>query len=400
MNKLSRDLLPYGRQWIDEEDIAAVVDVLRGDWLTTGPAVAVFEQRFAAKLDVPHAVSCANGTAALHLAAMSLRLGADDSVIVPSLTFAATATAIRLTGAEVVFADVDPDNGLMTPATLEAALDRANGEGQRPTAVFPVHLNGYVCDMPTIGQIAEAHDAEVVEDACHAIGGPGVGQCTYSAMAVFSFHPVKTITSGEGGMVTTRHQGLASDLVRFRNHGITRDAGEFTDLAAGFDDDGAPHPWYYEISEIGLNYRLTDIHAALGASQLAKLDAFAARRQYIRSLYDTRIGALAPGLRPATPPSGPDPVLHLYTVLCNFDAIGKTRAEVMRELSARGVGTQVHYVPVHRQPYYVKRYGCAELPGVDRYYARQLSLPLFPAMEDGDVDRVIDALSEVCGAER
>ncbi|KAA5603834.1 UDP-4-amino-4,6-dideoxy-N-acetyl-beta-L-altrosamine transaminase [Roseospira marina] len=393
-------MIPYGRHSIDADDIAAVVDVLQGDRLTDGPAVARFEAALGAVTGAPHVVACASGTAALHLAVLGLGLGPGDAVVVPSLTFVATANAATYVGATVRFADVDPDTGLMTPETLEQALARP-GPG-RPRAVFPVHLNGQVCDMAGLTAVAERHGLSVVEDACHALGGAAVldgasvpvGAATASAAVCFSFHPVKTVAMGEGGAVTTRDGALADRLRRLRTHGISRDPGVFQEHALAFGADGAPTPWYYEMAEPGFNYRASDLHCALGASQLTKLETFLARRRSLAATLGQALAPLAPHVRPI--PRGPTDAdgWHLFVVLIDFEGLGRSRADVMAALAAAGIGTQVHYIPVHRQPYYRARDPDLHLPGAEAYYARCLSLPLFPAMADGDVDRVAAALRE------
>jgi UDP-4-amino-4,6-dideoxy-N-acetyl-beta-L-altrosamine transaminase len=391
--------LPYGRHEIDDDDIAAVTQVLRGDWLTTGPAVDAFEAALATRTGATFAVACASATAGLHLATMALRLGPGDRAIVPAITFLATANAVRYVGAEVVFADIDPETALLTPATLAAALERAGGAVK---AVLPVHFGGRTVDLAGIAAVAERHGLAVVEDAAHAIGttyGAGnaprtpVGDCRYSRMAVFSFHPVKTIAMGEGGAVTTNDPALKERLARLRNHGMVRDPAAFENRDLGFDADGRPNPWYYEMPEPGYHYRATDIHCALGLSQLGKLDRFAARRSALMARYRALLAPLAPTIRLAPAPTDCEPAWHLCTALIDFAAAGTTRARVMAALRARGIGTQVHYIPVHRQPYYRRRYGDLHLPGADAYYARCLSLPLFPAMADDDVDRVAEELT-------
>lgn len=389
--------LPYGRQGIDDDDIAAVVEVLRGDFLTTGPAVDAFEQAFAARVGAPHAVACANGTAALHMACMALGLGAGDAVIVPAVTFLATASAPALVGAEVVFADVDADTGLMTPDSLRDALGRAKG---RPRAVFPVHLAGQCVDLDAIAALAAEADLTVVEDACHAVGaavsGAPVGACAHGGMACFSFHPVKTMTTGEGGMVTTADAALADRLRLARNHGMTRAAGDFTEAAQAFAADGAVNPWYYEMHAPALNYRLTDIQAALGRSQLGRLDRFVTARRALVAAYESALAPLAPVVRPmARSPHG-EPAWHLFVALIDFAVAGIDRATLMRRLAAAGIGTQVHYLPVNRQPYWRAR-GATRLPGADAYYDRCLSLPLFPSMTPDDVSRVVRALADALG---
>ena len=394
--------LAYGRQSIDDDDIAAVAEVLRGDFLTTGPTVGKFEQAFARAVDAPFAIACSSGTAALHLAALALDIGSGDSVVVPSMTFLATANAVRLAGAEVVFADVDPDTGLLSPETLQAALQRGGGKAK---AVFPVHLNGQTAPMPEIASIARANGLKIVEDACHALGTSyrdrattaKVGAAAHSDLACFSFHPVKTIAMGEGGAVTGRDPALAARLARLRNHGMERRPQAFEYPERACDAGGAPNTWYYEMPEVGLNYRASDIHCALGLSQLGKLDTFAARRRALAARYDELLRGLAPVLRPVRRMPDCDPVFHLYAVLIDFKAVGRSRAQIMKALRARDIGTQVHYVPVHGQPYYRKRYGAIELPGAEAYYERCLSLPLYPGMDLVDADRVVEVLKTVLG---
>jgi UDP-4-amino-4,6-dideoxy-N-acetyl-beta-L-altrosamine transaminase len=389
------EFLPYGRQTIEDDDVAAVVEALRADYLTTGPRVDAFEAAFAETVGSAHAVACSSGTAALHLAMLALDVKPGDAVIAPAITFAATANCARYQGAEVVFADVDPETGLMTPETLEAALGRL--DGRRLAAVLPVHLAGATVDLPAIKRLAG--DAPLVEDACHALGttmrfgnvAEQVGDGRHGAMACFSFHPVKTITTAEGGMVTTNDARVAERLRLIRSHGIVRDPGAFRVRPA------EPEPWAYEMQALGYNYRLPDLLCALGLSQLAKLSRFTAKRRALAARYRALLGPLAPLVRAVAPPDGCDPALHLFVVLIDFEAAGLSRAAVMAGLAAKGIGSQVHYIPVHRQPYYLDRYGDLALPGADAYYARCLSLPLYPGMADDDPERVVGALAEVLG---
>ncbi|WP_343699717.1 UDP-4-amino-4,6-dideoxy-N-acetyl-beta-L-altrosamine transaminase [Caulobacter sp.] len=381
--------LPYGRQTIEDDDIAAVTEALRGDFLTTGPTVEAFETAFAAKVGAQHAIAVSNGTATLHLAMMALGIGEGDVCIAPSVTFLATANCARYVGAEVVFADVDPDSGLMTPDTLAQALGRVGDK--RVKAVLPVHLRGDVCDLPALKAMASAAGAALVEDAPHALGSVGtfggvdhpVGDGAYSSFASFSFHPVKTLATGEGGMLTTNDAELAARARLLRSHGMVRPAGG--------------EPWWYEMPELGFNYRIPDILCALGLSQLAKLDRFVARRWELTALYAERLAQRCPRVKLAQSPAHSNPALHLLTVLIDFEAEGLSRRTVVDSLKSQGIGTQVHYIPVHRQPYYVNRQGLADLPGADAWYARCLTLPLFPAMADGDVERVVDALATILG---
>ena len=394
-------MLPYGRQLIDDADIAAVAEVLKSDFLTTGPVVAEFEEKFAAECGVPHAVACSSGTAALHMAAIASGIRPGDTAIVPAITFLATATTAVLAGAEIVFADVDPQNGLMRPEDLENALDRARNSGGEPRAVFPVHVGGQMADMEAIAAIADKHGCRVIEDACHALGtcykDRRAGDCRDSDMATFSFHPVKTIAMGEGGAVTTRDGALAETLCRIRNHGMIRTPDDFQIAEQAFDNNGTPNPWYYEMHEIGLNYRASDILCALGVSQLSKLKTFATKRRSLAARYDAALKDSDLPLKRIALQPNTDACWHLYTVLIDFKQAQQDRARVMHALADRGVGTQVHYIPLHLQPFYRRRYGDQSLAGAEHYYDRCLSLPLFPAMETSDVDHVVEALHAVLG---
>ena len=378
-------MLPYGRQSIDEDDIAAVAEVLRGDFLTTGPKIAEFEAALCAATGAPHTVVCSNGTTALHLAAISADLGPGDAAIIPSVTFLATANAIRYTGADVVFADVDPQTGIMNADHLEEALRRC--KNLKPKAVFPVHLKGDCADLTAIRKVSDKHNLKIITDACHALGGvykgKPAGACAFEDMATFSFHPVKTIAAGEGGAVTTNSAEQATRMRRLRSHGM---------LATP-----ANGPWSYDMPELGFNYRLTDIQCALGISQMKKLNKFIQRRRELAALYTKLLQPLAPHIQ--TPVSMPNSqsAWHLYSVRIDFTALGTTRAKVMNALRENGVGTQVHYIPVHSQPYYKGLYGDIALPGADQYYERTLSLPLFPAMTDKDVEFVVNALKNATG---
>ena len=378
--------LPYGRQDVSDADIAAVKSVLRSDWLTSGPEIETFEDALRDATGASHVVACSSGTAALHLALAALDLDAGDACVVPSITFAATANAVRYCGGRVVFADVDPVTGLMTPETLDEAVTRAGG---RVRAALPVHLAGQPADIA--GMKAALPSIALIEDASHAIGsvndGERGGECRHSAAATFSFHPVKTITAGEGGAVALDDTDTADRLRRLRSHGIRRSVDP---------KGGEARPWHYAQEELGWNYRLTDIQAALGRSQLSRLPGFLARRKEIVERYDKAFTGVSPVVRPLSRRPGTQPGWHLYILLIDFDALGLERGAVMEALAKRGIGTQVHYIPVYHHPDYRGAVG-QNLPGAEAYYRHCLSIPLFPAMTDADCDRVIDTLSSELG---
>jgi UDP-4-amino-4,6-dideoxy-N-acetyl-beta-L-altrosamine transaminase len=388
------DFLPYGRHLIEPDDVAAVVEVLTGGHLAQGPRVAAFEAALAARVGAAHAVACSSGTAALHLALAALDVGPGDVCIVPAITFLSTATAARLCGAEVVFADVDPASGLMTADTLRLAAARATGPIK---AALPVHLGGRLCDMAALARVAADLGFLLVEDACHALGSARgeerAGDCRHSAAAAFSFHPVKTIACGEGGAVTTNDPALAARVRRLRNHGVTHDPALMVDAELSLDADGERHPWSYEQLELGFNYRMTDLEAALGLSQLGKLDRFVGRRAELAALYDLLLEPLSGRLQPVPVAADESPSLHLYAVLFDCEGLAFDRDALIRDLASQGIGIQVHYIPVYRQPYFARRYGPLRLAGAEAYYAGVLALPLFPAMTGRDVERVAAALT-------
>lgn len=397
----NENFLPYGRQVIGEDDIAAVVEALRSPFLTTGPRVAAFEEALAAYVGAREAVVVSNGTAALHLAAMALGLGAGDQVIVPAVTFVATANGVRYTGADVVFADVAPDTGLMRPEDLEAAIAKA--DPARLKAVFNVHLGGQTEDAAAIRAITDRHDLKLLDDACHAIGSEvqdqdgtwhKVGANALSDLTVFSFHPVKTIAMGEGGAVTTQDPEIAARLRQLRSHGIVHEPARFQNLDLGFEN-GEANPWYHELETLGLNYRATDIQCALGLSQIKKADRFVTARRRLVAAYDEMLAPLAPEIRPVTRHAPDHTGWHLSVVLIDFAALGLTRREVMAKLKAQGIGSQVHYIPVPFQPYYQALYGKPEVPGAAAYYSQCLSLPLAADMTEADVACVVASLIAV-----
>lgn len=392
--------LPYGRQFIDDDDIEAVIRVLRGDLITTGPVVARFEHELGQQIEATSVIACSSGTAALHLALLALGLqpGNRDAAIVPGITFAATANAARFVGLHVVFSDVDPDTGLMRDCDLEAALFRARSDGLSPRVVLPVHFAGQSTNIPVLADIAGNAGCPLVVDAAHALGSqepggiPVGGDNSAALMTCFSFHPVKTITTGEGGAIATADPDLSRALYRLRSHGITRDPSTFMNRDMGFTGDRA-NPWYYELQDIGPNYRITDIQCALGLSQLGKLDRFLDTRATLVAHYHKRLAPMAPLIQPLKDLKRPQTGWHIFVALIDFDAAGTSRSAVVNALHSRGIGTQVHYIPVHTQPYYQQHSPWAELPGAMEYYRRALSLPLFPGMTVDQVDRIVDILT-------
>ena len=401
MTKDKLKFLHYSRHDIDETDIEAVVRVLRGDWLTNGPAVEAFEKALIERTGARFAVSCSNGMTALHLAALACGLGTGQVAIVPAITFHATASAVLQTGADVVFADVDPDTALMTVDTLLEALERSKKlyPDAKVSCALPVHMAGRPVNMVALHAVAEQHGMVLIEDAAHALGsisdGAAVGSCARSCATTFSFQPVKTITTGEGGAVMTNDEQVAERMRKLRNHGIERDASRFVDEAAGYES-GQPNPWYYEIHEPAFNYRLCDIQCALGISQMKRLDAFVQqRRQLLRSYIEHFSGINE--VRFAADKDINTTSWHLAIALIDFQGLGVSRGKVMRALTESYVGTQVHYMPLYRHPWWREKIGMLSLPGAESYYARALSLPLHSRMTQADVNYVAAALKAVLG---
>jgi len=373
--------LPYGRQSIDEADIRAVVEALKGSHLTQGPSVGRFEQKLASLLDAPHVSAVSSGTAALHLAYAALGLGAGDEIITSPITFLATANAARHLGAEVSFGDVD-DCGNLDPDSVEPLIS------PRTRGIVAVHFAGLPADMQRLRAIAERHGLWLVEDAAHALGArigvTPVGACALSDATTFSFHPVKHITTAEGGAVSTRRVELKQKIDRLREHGIERRPAP--------DSEGH---YGYVMQELGWNYRLSDLGAALGISQLDKLPAWLRRREQIAQRYRAGFAGLDPLLLRCTPlPQGRHSAHHLFPVLIDFARLGLTRGAVMSALKQRGIGTQVHYIPVCDQPYYSKRKS-SDCPNARRFYSSELSLPMYSTLTDADVERVLAGVSEV-----
>ena len=375
-------MLPYGRQWLDEQDIAAVVEVLHSDWLTTGPKVDEFEQAFAEFVGAREAVAVSSGTAALHTSMYALDIGPGDEVIVPAMTFAASANCVVFQGGTPVFADVDEETLLLDPAQVEGKIT------PRTRAIIAVDYAGQPCDYDALQAIADRHGLALVDDACHAVGGSYQGRPvgTLAELNTFSFHPVKHLTTGEGGMVTTNDLELARRMRVFRNHGITADHRQR-------DQQGS---WFYEMVDLGYNYRLSDVQCALGLSQLHKLPGWVSRRQGIAQRYDATFAEVS-AVRPLAVRPDVSHAYHLYVVRIDTEALGIDRDAVFRALRAENIGVNVHYIPVHLHPYYRDRLGTEPgmCPVAEAAYERIISLPIFPRMSDHDVDDVIEAVSKV-----
>lgn len=393
-------LIPYGRHFIDQDDIKAVEAVLKGDWLTCGLIVEEFEKKLGEVTESLNVISCSNGTTALHLALIALGVKAGDVVVVPAITFLATANAVRFVSADVIFADVDPDTGLMTAQALESAIKQSK-DPSKIKAVINVHLNGQCEDLEAIYQVAKANNLLVIEDAAHAIGTCyinqqgqkyAVGSNAFSDLTTFSFHPVKTIAMGEGGAITCKSGEMAHSLKLLRSHGMIRKKEDWQYTDQGLDGEmGIPNPWYYEMQHLGFNYRISDMNCALGLSQLKRLNHFKARRQQIVERYDAAFNSVS-HISSINKKPYSDAAWHLYVIHIDFNGIGKSRSNVINILKNKGIGTQVHYMPLYRQPYYRNLYGLNLLPGAESYYETCLSIPLYVGLTDDQQDKVIEAI--------
>lgn len=378
-------MLPYGRQWIDEDDITAVTAVLRSDWLTTGPNVPEFETAFASLVGAREAVAVSNGTAALHAAMNALGIGPGDEVIVPAMTFAASANCVVYQGGTPVFADVQADTLLIDPDDVAAKITA------RTKAIVAVDYAGQPCDYERLHTLAHRHGLKLVADACHAIGGEyremPVG--TLADLSIFSLHPVKHITTGEGGVITTNDAELARRMRVFRNHGITTDHRQRAEQGS----------WFYEMVELGYNYRLTDFQCALGLSQLRKLPGWVVRRQAIAQMYDAAFAGLT-AVSPLTTRPEVSHAYHLYVVRFDLSQLTVDRNMLFQALRAEGLGVNLHYIPVHLHPFYRQRFGTQPglCPAAEAAYAEIMSLPIFPQMSDADVQDVITAVSKIVAA--
>lgn len=382
--------IPYGRQNINQQDIDAVIEVLQSDWLTQGPAIERFEQSVAEYCAVKYAVAVSSATAALHIACLAAGLGAGDVLWTSPNTFVASANCGLYCGADVDFVDIDPQTYNLSVAALEQKLIQAEREGKLPKVVVPVHLAGQSCEMEKIGALAQKYGFTVLEDASHAIGaryqGSPVGNCQFSDMTVFSFHPVKIITTGEGGMVVTNRSDLYEKLIRLRTHGITRNPELMEGKYHGL--------WYYQQLELGFNYRITDIQGALGASQMQRLNEFVSRRRFLADRYNQMLANLPvtlPWQHPDTESSW-----HLYVIRLQLDKIAKTHAQVFEELRQAGIGVNLHYIPVHTQPYYEKLgFKSGDFPQAEQYYQEAISLPLYYDLTEENQERVGSAVRDI-----
>ena len=379
-------LLPYGCQTVDDDDVQAVTETLRSPWLTTGPKVEEFETAFAASVGASHAVSVTNGTAALHASVAVLDIDPDDEVIVTPLTFVSSANCILFAGGRPVFADVDPSTLLLDPRQVEAKAT------SRTKAIIAVDYAGLPCDYDALRKIADRFGLAVIADACHALGGGYRGRPVGSLadLNVFSLHPVKHITTGEGGMITTNEPERARRLRIFRNHGITSDHRQRELLGS----------WYYEMEELGFNYRLTDIQCALGLSQLKKLKSWVSRRRQIAARYTAAFSSLEEIELPASP-ADRDHAWHLYVIRLHLERLRVSRAEVFRALRAENIGVNVHYIPVPWQPFYQRLgYEKGQWPVAEAAYERIISLPIWPGMTEDDIQDTITGVNKVLAAYR
>lgn len=376
-------IIPYGRQWVDASDIREVIKVLKSDWLTQGPKIKEFEDALCKYTGAKYAAAVSSGTAALHIACLAANIKRGDEVITSPITFVATANSILYCGGKPVFADIQKDTVNIDPEEIKKKISL------NTKAIIPVHFAGQPCNMPDIKKIAKENCFYVIEDAAHAIGsryadGSPVGNCRYSDMTVFSFHPVKTITTGEGGAITTNDKILYEKLIMLRSHGITKDQSLLTKN---------PSPWYYEMQMLGFNYRITDIQAALGISQLSKLDCFVKRRREIVGEYNKAFSNIS-WIRTPFEEKNVYSAFHLYAVHIDFEKLDLSRPQVMEKLKNNGIGTQVHYIPVYTQPYYKNNfdYKDGHCPVAEEYYKYTLSLPLYPSMSKKQVNHVISIM--------
>ncbi len=380
-NETKRKVIPYGRQSISQEDIKAVVNVLRSDWITQGPRIQEFEKALCRYTGAKYAVAVANGTAGLHLACLAAGVGPGDEVITSPMTFLASANCVLYCGGTPVFADIQPDTGNIDPEEIAKKISA------RTKAVIPVHFAGHPCDLKEIRRMARKHKLVVIEDACHALGaeyqGKKIGACQYSDMTVFSFHPVKSITTGEGGAVLTNNKRMYEKLVLLRNHGMTRDKAK---IKKGQGD------WYCEMQALGFNYRITDIQCALGIGQLSRLDRFLAKRRQLVQVYQKALADTSHIQRPVELPGGRS-AWHIYPVFIHPSSL---KPVVFKKLKAAGIRPQVHYMPVYWHPYYYSLgYRKGLCPGAEEFYRAEITVPLYPSLKLREVHYVVRTLKDI-----
>lgn len=387
--------LPYSRQFIDNDDIAKINKVLKSDFITQGPEIITFEKDFAKFTGSKYAVACSSGTSALHLCCLALGINKRHRIITSSITFVASSNCAEFVGAKVDFADIDNETFCISPVSLEKKLKK-----KKIDVVIVVHLCGHSSDMEKIYKLKKKYKFVLIEDACHGLGGKykkfKIGSCKYSDLSTFSFHPVKPITTGEGGMVTTNNKDLYKKLLLYRTHGINKNPYYFKNQNMAFDKYQKPNKWYYEMIELGYNYRMTDIQACLGSSQLKKLNKFTKKRNFIANFYSKGLGKnkfiKIPHIQKGIYHS-----FHLYTILIDFKNINKTRNQVMRELQENSIGSQVLYIPVFLQPYYRKKYKFKlnEFPNSLKYYKEALSIPIFYDLKKKELKHIVSKLNKI-----
>ncbi|BCN92692.1 UDP-4-amino-4,6-dideoxy-N-acetyl-beta-L-altrosami ne transaminase [Thiomicrorhabdus immobilis] len=387
---MSTDMIPYGKQDINQDDIAAVLDVLNSDFLTQGPQVPLFEKTVADYCDAQFGVAVNSATSALHIACLALDLGEDDIIWTSPNTFVASANCGLYCGAKVDFVDIDPQTYNLCADKLEQKLIKAKSQNKLPKIVIPVHFAGQSCDMKRIHQLSQEYGFSIIEDASHAIGGKyldkPIGDCQYSDITVFSFHPVKIITTAEGGLVTTNQPGLAEKMQLLRSHGVTRDPKLMTKESEG--------GWYYQQVDLGFNYRMTEMQAALGVSQMQRLDEFVAKRHQLQQRYDE----LLQDFPVITPYQSLDAysALHLYPIQIELDKVNKSHKQIFKDLRQNGIGVNLHYIPVHTQPYYQNMgFKLGDFPNAENYYSRAISIPMFQGLTFDMQDQVVDTLKKV-----
>ena len=392
---MMKRFLPYSRQNIDNNDIKSVVKVLKSDFITQGPNINKFEKEFAEYVGAKYAVSCATGTAALHLSCLALGINNKSKVLTSTITFVASANSAEFVGANLNFVDIDRNTHCMSVEDLENKLKK-----NKVDLVIPVHMAGHSCDMREIFKLKKKYNFKIIEDSCHALGGKyqsyKVGSSKFSDISTFSFHPVKPITTGEGGMITTNNKKIYQKLLHYRTHGIHKDANKFQNKNLAFDKNGNQNRWYYEMTLLGYNYRLTDIQAALGSSQLRRIDKITSKRNKIANFYLKTFQNFSNIQLPQTKKN----ILHayhLFTLLIDFKKIGITRTDFIKILGEKGIGSQVLYIPVFLQPYYKKKYNynAKNFPNTMYYYEKALSIPIFYDIKKTELKNIVNTIKSL-----